>query len=324
MEARGDEGLTEVDSSVRIKAKALDIGFDSVGITDLSKTPHGDAFTDWLDSGKAANMAYMQRQATRRLDPSLIFKGAKRAVVVTKNYFLPDADSTEGSENTGKVARYARGTDYHLTIGKRLAEIADLILDIGGDGTIVRTYVDAGPVPERELAQRAGLGWIGKNTMLIDPQAGSFFFIGSVFTNLELPVDVPFLADRCGECRRCIEACPTGAFTSDRVLDARRCISYLTIESREEHPEELRPLMGDLVFGCDICQDVCPWNQKFASEPELQWLKQDSSLERVRLGDFSEPNPERFDAKYGLTPLERPGPKGMERNARTARGNSNI
>ncbi len=307
------------DTAGSVKAKALELGFDSVGITDLSPPPHGDVLRQWIADGMAANMGYMPRQAKRRLDPSLIFPGATRVVVATKNYFLEDGGPANGQ--AGKVARYARGKDYHHSIGERLSELADHILGVGDDSTIARTYVDAGPVPERELAQRAGLGWIGKNTMLIDPKAGSFFFIASVFTNLDLAVDAPFALDHCGSCRRCIEACPTQAIVSERVVDARLCISYLTIESKEGHPAELQSLMGDLVFGCDICQDVCPWNVKFAEPPQNQWLRQNYGLEWVELEQFATMEEAAFDQKYGTTPLERPGLKGMKRNVETAKKN---
>ena len=315
--------MTDEDARTSVKAKALELGFDSVGITDLTPPPHASELDRWLPSGMSGTMTYMGRQAKKRKDPGLIFKDATRAIVLTKNYYLHDS-LTDENPGGGKVAMYARGVDYHSSIGIRLDQLCEHVLSLGGNGIVARGYVDAGPVPERELAQRAGLGWIGKNTMLLDPKAGSFFFIASVFTNLDLPVDEPFSFDRCGECRLCIDACPTDAIVEARVIDARLCISYLTIESREEHPPELRSLIGDLVFGCDICQDVCPWNEKFAKPPHRQWLDQDPSLERVELRELKEIDQEQFDVKYGFTPLQRPGLDGMKRNARTVVENLKV
>ena len=186
-------------------------------------------------------MAYMGRQAARRREPSRILDGASRAVVVTRNYYNADTASRPGH---GHVAKYARGRDYHAALEDPLEQLAQYIVSLGSRDTLARAYVDAGPVPERELAQRAGLGWIGKNTMLIDPGRGSFIFLASVLTDLDLALDQPFEVDRCGSCTRCIQACPTDAFPSDRVLDSRRCISYLTIERRGDIDLELHPAMG--------------------------------------------------------------------------------
>lgn len=302
----------------QIKQRAGELGFDAVGITDLSPVPHADDLTRWLDRGMAGTMAYMHRQADRRLDPASIVPGATRAVVVTKNYYHPDPPRRPGS---GRISKYARMQDYHHALRGPLECLAAYIIELGGDETITSQYVDAGPVPERELAQRAGLGWIGKNTMLIDPKRGSFFFLASVLTNLDVSVDPPFEADRCGTCRRCLDACPTEAFPEERVLDSRRCISYLTIEHRGEIDPALQPLMDDWVFGCDMCQDVCPWNVKFASSATDPALAQDISLAHVDLAELIRLSTEDFDRRYGWTPLERPGAEGMRRNARIALAN---
>jgi len=186
---------------------------------------------------------------------------------------------------------------------------------------MARPYVDAGPVPERELAQRAGVGWIGKNTMLIDPRRGSFTFIGSVLTNVDLAVDPPFEADRCGSCTRCLEACPTDAFPAPRVLDATRCISYLTIEHRGKVPSELAPKMGDWLFGCDVCQDVCPWNEKFAHPTSDRWWEVGSGRAWVALDEFERLDAAGFGRRYGETAFSRPGLGGMQRNAAIVRRN---
>ncbi len=304
-----------------VKARARALGFDGVGITDLAPVPHGEALTSWLDRGMAGTMTYMERQAPRRLDPSTILPGASRAVVVTRNYNNPDGPS---HPVTGRVAKYARGRDYHHALAEPLQSLASYIVSLGGSGTTARSYVDAGPVPERELAQRAGLGWIGKNTMLIDAAAGSFIFLATVLTDLELTMDDPFQADRCGSCRRCLEACPTDAFFRERVLDSRRCVSYLTIEHRGEIDGALAPGMGDWVFGCDICQDVCPWNIKFARTADDPILEQDTTLEWLDLERLTRMSEVEFDTRYGATALERPGVNGMRRNALIAARNRGL
>lgn len=301
-----------------VKDRARELGFDRVGICDLSPAPHEKALVDWLDNGMAGEMKYMHRQRDKRLRPADIVPGATRAVVVTFNYYNVDPPSIEG---TGLVAKYARGQDYHSALNVPLTALEEYIRSLGDKDTIAKAYVDAGPVPERELAQRAGLGWIGKNTMLIDPKTGSFFFIAVVLTNLELEIDVPFQADRCGSCRACLDACPTDAFTEERVLDSRLCISYLTIEYRGEIPPDLAPAMSDRVFGCDICQDVCPWNEKFAEPADSEVLNLQPELARINLRELAEISASDFDDRYGWTPLERPGREGMRRNAEVVLGN---
>ncbi len=183
---------------------------------------------------------------------------------------------------------------------------------------IVHTYADNGPIPERELAQRAGLGWIGKNTMVIRPGAGSFFFIGTIFTDLALPVDPPFELDHCGSCTRCLDACPTSAFIEPRVLDATRCISYVTIEHRGPIPEALIPHLEGYAFGCDICNDVCPWNQRFAQPTPIEEFRPLNRLENAKADFFERMDEEEFSVRYGATPFERPGLAGMRRNVRAA------
>jgi epoxyqueuosine reductase len=301
-----------------VKARARALGFDAVGITDLAPVPHGDALLRWLEKGMAGTMGYLKRQAPRRLDPSTVLPGASRAIVLTRNYYSPDSPSRPGS---GRVAKYARGRDYHHALAEPLESLAGYIVSLGGSAIKTRSYVDAGPVPERELAQRAGLGWIGKNTMLIDPGGGSFVFLASVLTDLELAADPPFAADRCGSCRRCLDACPTDAFAEERVLDSRRCISYLTLEHRGEIDEALVPGMGAWVFGCDVCQDVCPWNIKFARPAHDPVLEHDVALEWLELDQLVTAANAAFDTRYGATPLERPGAEGMRRNARIAARN---
>ena len=298
-----------------IKRRAGELGFESVGITDLSPPPHYHALQRWLDEGMAGEMAYMHRQAGRRAEPATILEGATRAVLVTRNYFTPDAVQRGRG---GRVAKYARGRDYHDALTGPLEQLSQYVRSLGDEQTIARAWIDSGPVPERELAQRAGIGWIGKNTMLIRPKHGSFFFLASVLTNLDISIDTPFTVDRCGTCRRCLDACPTAAFPEARVLDSRRCISYLTIEHRGNIDPDLQMLMDNWVFGCDVCQDVCPWNVRFAMPADDPVLGLDPRLEFMNLARITDMTEEEFEQHLGWTALERPGVSGMRRNAAIA------
>jgi epoxyqueuosine reductase len=309
--------LTPRQRADRVKQRARALGFASVGITDLAPVPHADALDRWLEAGYAGTMGYMHRQATYRRDPSDIVPGADRAIVVLYNYYRCSAEDDTG----GRIARYAWGLDYHGGLAPALEDLSAFVSSLGDADSIARPYVDAGPVPERELAQRAGLGWIGKNTMLINPQLGSFTFIATILTNVDLDIDAPFEPDRCGSCTRCLEVCPTGAFPAERVLDATRCISYLTIEFRGTVPDDLTRPMGDWVFGCDICQDVCPWNTKFARPTTDRWLLLDERHAWVALDAFDQLDTTDFTQRYGQTALTRPGLSGMRRNAAIARSN---
>jgi epoxyqueuosine reductase len=296
-------------NSVAVKRRAVELGFDAVGIASLEPNPHARELDQWLDAGYAGTMTYLHRQAEQRKDPARIMPDARVAVVTLTNYFHGDADPT-----VGRVAQYAWSTDYHEVLGRRLERLATAVREIV-PGAKARCYVDAGPVPERELAQRAGLGWIGKNMMLIDPARGSFTFIGVVLTDAELAADLPFEADRCGTCRACLEACPTSAFVAPGVLDARRCISYLTIEHTAEFSDAEQQLVGDWLFGCDVCQDVCPWNVKFARPTRDGELGVRPEVAGPDLTALLDGNPDAFQRGFGDTPFERPGVAGMRRNA---------
>ena len=217
---------------IEIKRLGAKLGFSAVGIAALERNPHAAELDRWLADGHAGTMTYLHRQAEKRKDPRLVMPGAKTAVVTLTNYFHGDR-GPNSEPRFPRVAQYAWSPDYHDVLGNRLEQLATAIRELV-PGATTRCYVDAGPVPERELAQLAGLGWIGKNMMLIHPEIGSFTFIGVVLTDADLEPDLPFEADRCGTCRRCLDACPTQAFVGERDLDARACISYLTIEHRWE------------------------------------------------------------------------------------------
>jgi epoxyqueuosine reductase len=303
---------TPAQRSAAVKARASALGFDAVGICDLSPIER-PALHEWLARGCAATMQYMHRQARKRQAPAEIVPGSTHAVVVLKSYFVR---GHEQDRHGTRVARYAWGEDYHAVLGDMLEGLAETLIDLGASRAATRPYVDAGPVPERELAQRAGLGWIAKNTMLIHPRLGSFTFIGSVLTDLPLAIDAPFAADHCGSCRACLDACPTDAFAAERVLDARRCISYLTIEHRGPFAPSEGPLIGEWLFGCDVCQDVCPWNDKFAAPTDLPRLAPRAETVSPPLDELTDIGADAFRERYGDTAFARAGQEGIARNAR--------
>ena len=302
-----------------VKSRADELGFIACGITHPGPTAHGQFLDQWLARGYAGTMRYLHRQASRRKDPQLIMPEARSVVVVLDNYYTPDRES---DQTAPRVAKYARGEDYHRVTGRRLEEMAQYLRGLGA--SLTRSFTDAGPVPERELAQRAGLGWIGKNTMLVSPTAGSFFFIGSVFTDLVLDFDRPFDLDRCGSCTRCLEACPTGALREPRLLDATHCISYLTIEQKGPIPEELAGKLEGYAFGCDICNDVCPWNHRFAQPTGIPEFGRPSTIAGKEAGFYEQMTEAEFEEQFGHTPLERAGLDGMRRNFRAAFGSTSA
>jgi epoxyqueuosine reductase len=303
---------------VELKRRALELGFDAVAIAPLDANPHAAQLDRWLAAGYAGTMTYLQRQADKRKAPDRIMPGARVAVVTLTNYFHgPGGPASPGG---ARVAQYAWTRDYHAVLGERHERLADLIREVV-PGARCRCYVDAGPVPERELARAAGLGWIAKNTMLIHPGIGSFTFIGVVLTDAAFPPDAPFDADRCGTCRACLDACPTAAFVAPHLLDARRCISYLTIERRGEFTADEERQVDDWVFGCDVCQDVCPWNLRFARATLDRDFEPRPELVAPALEDLLSTDPDDFAQRYGDTPFERPGAAGMRRNAAAVRAN---
>jgi len=303
--------VTPTALAAAARAMAREIGFDACGVTDLGPSAAAAAFDRWLASGYQGEMRYLERQAPIRREPARTWPDARSAVVVLHNYWQEDAAPAPGR---GRVARYALGDDYHAVMRVNLEHLGARLVDAAGTGRF-RAFADAGPLPERELARRAGLGWVGKNTMLIHPRLGSFTFVGVLLTDLVLAVDPPFEADRCGTCRRCLEACPTGAFPEPRVLDATRCISYLTIEARGPVPEALKPSLGDWLFGCDVCQDVCPWNVRFARETAETRYRARPATEWPALQDIATMSEQQFEDAFGASALMRAGRSGLTRNA---------
>ncbi len=308
-----------------IKRRAQQLGFDLVGVAPAEPPAHGQSYLDWLERGYAGTMAYLWRPdaVRRRLEPKETLTGARSIVVVAMSY-LYNHDAPPDDPSRPIIARYARGTDYHAVFEEKLEELAKSLVDIVGGQPAVRCYVDYGPVLERDHAQRAGLGWMGKNTLLIHPEIGSYTFIGEILTDAPLAPDDPFLPDHCGTCERCIDACPTGAIKAPRELDARLCISYLTIELRGPIPRELRPLIGNRVFGCDICQEVCPWNDGLPLTREGRFAPRadivgPDLVQLMELGTAM--SREEFSNRYGDTPLSRSKRAGFLRNVAVALGN---
>jgi epoxyqueuosine reductase len=302
----------------RITALAYGLGFDLVGLTSLGPAATAPTFEQWIERGFAGEMSYLERGAPKRRDTRLPFSNARSAVVVAVDY--------GGKAPSGPVARYARGDDYHDVMESRLRELHNEVNALVGRSIAGKPYVDTGPLLERDLARRAGLGWFGKNTMLINPKSGSFFFLGALLLDLELLPDPPFDAERCGRCTRCLDACPTGALVEPGVLDSRKCISYLTIELRGSIPVELREKIGGLIYGCDICQDVCPWNVRFSkalpngspyAAREALAGKDARTLARDLLG-MSQAD---FSGAFKGSPMKRAKLRGLKRNAAVVLGN---
>jgi epoxyqueuosine reductase len=305
--------------AARIKSQGAALGFDLVGIAPIQEPMHGAAFSDWLGHGFHGEMAYMARTAHRRLFPGQFLPWARSIVSVGLNYNAPPAGDAAAGSLRGRIARYARGDDYHDAMQAKLDRLLDSVRAEAKGHVQGRAVVDAGPVLERACGARAGIGWFGKNTNLLSATIGSFFVIGELFLSLELAPDRP-VRDRCGRCRLCLDACPTAAFLGPYVLDARRCISYLTIELKGAIPRGLRPKIGAHIFGCDICQDVCPYNAKGRTTPEPVFQPRPDLLapELIPLLSLTE---DAFKARFRGSPLLRATRRGLLRNACVALGN---
>ena len=269
----------------QVKTWGRELGFQQVGIADIDVSAHAAHLREWLGKQYHGEMAYMERHAELRGDPAQLVPGTLRVISLRMDYLPADIQTISVLQNPGQayLSRYALGRDYHKLIRRRLQQLAERIeQEVGSFG--YRAFVDSAPVLERAFAEKAGLGWIGKNTMLINKRAGSWFFLGELFTDLPLELDEP-AGFHCGTCTACLDVCPTQAFVGAQVLDARRCISYLTIELRTSIPLELRPLMGNRVFGCDDCQLCCPWN-KFSSSTQEHDFTPRHQLDKVQLVDL--------------------------------------
>jgi epoxyqueuosine reductase len=303
---------------------ARELGFDALGITDLDLRAHGPRLQSWLDAQHHGSMGYLARNLDKRLEPVRLTDGVLRAIVVRMNY-LPEGENLPLSledRQRGYIARYATGRDYHKVMRRRLAVLAERLSHaIAPHPHGYRVFTDSAPVLERALAVKAGLGWVGRNSMVIDADAGSWFFIGEILTNLPLPVDPPDDADRCGACRACLRVCPTDAILPDRTLDARRCVSYLTIENKGAIPEAFRTAIGNRVFGCDDCQIWCPWNRDAAVTTEPDFRPRAALLDRP-LDELFAMDEAAFLAATEGSALRRIGYEQWQRNLAVALGNS--
>jgi epoxyqueuosine reductase len=312
-------GLTE-----QICKKAHNLGFDLAGVAPAFPAPRTDAYLAWLAQGRHGELTYMARpdRVERRLNPALILPDARSVICVGLNYYpgAPPQGRAQGP-SYGAVSNYAWGLDYHDLMVSRLEELAAFVSTETGQAT-TRLYVDTGPVLERAYAAAAGLGFIGKNTCLVHPKAGSWLFLGEILTDVELEPTSSMIKASCGTCRRCLDACPTGALLAPYVLDARRCISYLTIELKGSIPREMRPLMGNWIYGCDVCQQVCPW-QRFARPTHERALRAEgpdrAAPSLLKLIEIDE---EQFHQRYTGTPILRIGRARLLRNVAVALGNA--
>ena len=297
-----------------IKRKAREIGFDLVGIAAAGLSQSHHRYVNWLARKHHGEMNYLARPdaVARRADVRQLLSEARSVVVTGMNYYSPRPSKTEAGPGVGVVARYAWGDDYHEVIADKLEQLVACIEAETSHPTQHKICVDTSAVLEREWAVRAGLGWIGKNTMLINPHAGSWFLLGELLLDLDLGQAVPFTADHCGTCTRCIEACPTQCILPGRDLDASRCISYLTIELRGEIAQDLREHTGDWVFGCDVCQQVCPWNRFARPTHEPAFAPRHATLD---LRQLTEINDETFRARFARSAIRRAKLRGLVRNA---------
>ena len=299
----------------RIKHNAREIGFDLVGVTAAGPAQSHARYTNWLSRGHHGGMSYLARPdaVARRVDMRELLPSARSAVVVAMNYYQPPPPPPS-STGEGKVGRYAWGDDYHEIIAEKLERLVTFIEAEIGHTVAHKICVDTSAILEREWAVRAGLGWIGKNTLLISPRAGSWLLLGELLLDLELEADVPFSTNHCGTCTRCIEVCPTHCILPDRDLDARRCIAYLTIELRGAlpGPTDLNESIGDWVFGCDVCQEVCPWNRFARPTREAAFELRYATL---NLRELLEMNDETFRAQFAHSAIRRAKCEGLARNA---------
>jgi epoxyqueuosine reductase len=302
----------------QIVEKARELGFDDCRVTTADAPPHADVFRDWIAAGQHGTMGYLERNAFKRVDPDEVLKDAKSIIVLAAAYDARRAPNTEAPKR-GLIARYAQHTDYHDVLTPRLKELAEFVNTLGGPETKSLWYVDTGPLLERDLAERAGIGFAGKHTNLISRSLGNWFFLAEIITTLELPPDEPE-KNRCGVCTRCIDACPTQAITGPFQLDARRCISYLTIELKGSIPEEFRVAIGNRIYGCDICLEACPWN-RFAKEGAIMRAHQRTDLDQPELLKLLVLDDAGFKERFAGTPLLRTKRRGVLRNVCVALGN---
>ena len=294
-----------------IKTEAKKLGFSSCGISKARfLSEEAKNFEKWLSNGYQGSMSYLERNIDKRLDPTVLVPGSKSVISLAFNYFPPKKLI---DNNNFIISKYAYGKDYHKVLKKKLKKLFFLMRERIGD-IEGRVFVDSAPIHERAWAKLSGLGWVGKNSLLINKNQGSYFFLAEIICDLELEYDEPVL-NRCGNCSRCIDACPTGAITEAQVINAKKCISYLTIENKDNIPEELNDSMNNSIFGCDVCQDVCPWNKNSKPHEEIEFLPK-KNLKKLRKKDWVELTEETFDRIFEGSAIKRTKYKGLKRNIR--------
>ena len=298
-----------------LKTRAADLGFALCGVAPAARPDTLDALTEWLAAGRHGEMGYMERRADAYAHPDGVLPGVKSVVMLATSYHTADPPAAlDPPPGFGKVARYARGgADYHDLLRARMKPLAALLHEANPGGR-TRTVVDTAPLLERDFARKAGLGWFGKNTLLLNKRAGSYLLLSAVLTDAVLDYDAPHEAAHCGTCTACLDACPTDAFVAPHVLDARRCIAYLTIEAKGPIPEDLRAGCGDWLFGCDVCQEVCPWNRKATRSDDPAFAPR-PDLAPANAAAIAAMTDDELHAAFDGTPLDRPGPDGLRRNA---------
>ncbi|MCB1662715.1 MAG: tRNA epoxyqueuosine(34) reductase QueG [Pseudomonadales bacterium] len=322
MPAHTNNVSTMIELAANIKVWGAELGFQQVGITDVALQEHEARLNQWLANGYHGELGYMAHHGSKRSHPEELLPGTLRVISVRLDYLTTQArvSKHEQQAQNAQVSRYALGRDYHKLMRKRLAKLAEKI-DAQAHQHGCRAFVDSAPVMERALAEKSGLGWIGKNTMLLNREAGSYFFLGEIFTNLALPLDEVEPKSHCGNCTACLDICPTQAFVAPYVLDARKCISYLTIELKGPIPEPLRPKVGNRIFGCDDCQTICPWNRfaQLSNEADFQPRHGLDSAQLIELFNWTE---EEFLEKTAGSAIRRAGYEGWLRNIAVALGNA--
>jgi epoxyqueuosine reductase len=306
----------------KIRQWGRELGFQQIGFTDIDLAQAEQHLHDWLDQGYHAGMDWMTHHGHKRSRPAELEPGTLSVISARMDYLPPDTEPWQRLEEGDKayISRYALGRDYHKLVRKRLAQLAEYIRAEAAEAGLARALVDSAPVMEKPLAEKAGLGWQGKHTVLINRQAGSWFFLGEIYTDIPLPVDDP-ASEHCGSCSACMDICPTGAIVGPWELDAGKCISYLTIEHKGSIPEELRPLMGNRVFGCDDCQLICPWNRYADFTGEADFAPR-HGLDDARLVDLFRWDEATFDERTRGSPIRRAGYEGWLRNLAVALGNA--
>ncbi len=303
-------------TAATVKARARELGFDVCGVAPAEPFDGLDRLAEWIDLGRHADMAWLERSLEKRRDPRLVLDGARAIVSCAVVYNTDQPYSNTLPSGQAAIARYAWGDDYHVVVERRLEALETWMREQGGEGAGSRRYVDTGPLSEKAIAARAGVGWIGKNTCLINQQLGSWLFLGEIITTLPLAPDAPVF-DRCGSCTLCLEACPTGALVEPYQLDARKCLSYVTIEHRGDLPEDAAAAVGNHVYGCDICQDVCPWNRRAAVSADPAWQQRDAWTP-VPVAEMAARSDDELRAAMKGSAMKRAGVKGLRRNLKAS------